>query len=161
MSALQRTGAIALKEIRQLARDRLTFAMIIGIPMILILLFGYAINMDVRNLRTGIADQAGTQNSRWLISELVATQVIAPVRWAASAEELEQQVRAAGYASAVTTLEGPLRSGESQFALSRKGITEATLFGSSGRFSEELLQVELSGFYDTLFLRRWRDRRIH
>ena len=92
MSALQRTGAIALKEIRQLARDRLTFAMIIGIPMILILLFGYAINMDVRNLRTGIADQAGTQNSRWLISELVATQVIAPVRWAASAEELEQQL---------------------------------------------------------------------
>jgi peptidoglycan/xylan/chitin deacetylase (PgdA/CDA1 family) len=75
--------------------------------------------------------------------------------------ELERQVRAAGYCSAVTTLEGPLRRGESQFALSRKGITEATLLGAGGRFSKELLQVELSGFYDTLFLRRWRDRNIH
>jgi len=92
MRALQRIAAVAQKEIRQLARDRLTFAMVIGIPMILIVLFGYAINMDVRNLRAGIADQAGTQNSRWLVSELVATQVIAPVRWAATAEELEQQL---------------------------------------------------------------------
>ena len=92
MSALQRVGAIAQKEIRQLARDRLTFAMVIGIPLILIVLFGYAINMDVRNLRAGIADQAGTQNSRFLISELVATQVITPVRWATTAQELEQQL---------------------------------------------------------------------
>ena len=92
MSALQRVMAIAVKEIRQLARDRLTFAMVIGIPLILITLFGYAINMDVRNLRAGVADQAGTQNSRWLISELVATQVIRPVRTAATAQELEQQI---------------------------------------------------------------------
>ncbi len=92
MGALQRIGAIALKEVRQLARDRLTFGMVIGVPLILITLFGYAINMDVRNLRTGIADQAGTQTSRWLVSQLVATQVIEPVRWADTAEELEEQL---------------------------------------------------------------------
>ena len=92
MSAASRIAAIAMKEIRQLARDRLTFAMVIGIPMILIVLFGYAINMDVRNLRAGIADQAGTQSARWLVAQLTATQVIEPVRWAATAEELEQQL---------------------------------------------------------------------
>ena len=92
MNALRRTGAIAQKEFRQLARDRLTFAMVIGIPLILITLFGYAINMDVRGLRAGIADQAGTQTSRRLIADLTATQVITPVRQASTAEELEAQL---------------------------------------------------------------------
>ena len=90
MKAVRRTWAIAQKEFRQLARDRLTFAMVIGIPLILITLFGYAINMDVRNLRAGIADQAGTQTSRRLVADLTATQVIAPVRQVDTAEELEE-----------------------------------------------------------------------
>lgn len=90
MKAMRRTWAIAQKEFRQLARDRLTFAMVIGIPLILITLFGYAINMDVRNLRAGIADQAGTQTSRRLVADLTATQVIAPVRRVGTAEELEE-----------------------------------------------------------------------
>ncbi len=89
MKALRRTGAIAQKEFRQLARDRLTFAMVIGIPLILITLFGYAINMDVRGLRAGIADQANTQTSRRLVADLTATQVIAPIRRVGTAEELE------------------------------------------------------------------------
>ena len=41
---LSRTLAIAAKEIVQLRRDRLTFGMIIGIPALQLLLFGYAIN---------------------------------------------------------------------------------------------------------------------
>ena len=92
MSGLRRIGAIAQKEFRQLARDRLTFAMVIGIPLILITLFGYAINLDVRGLRAGIADQAGTQTSRRLVADLTASQVIAPVRQAATAQELEQML---------------------------------------------------------------------
>ncbi len=92
MNALRRTWAIAQKEFRQLARDRLTFAMVIGIPLILITLFGYAINLDVRGLRAGIADQAGTQTSRRLIADLTATQVITPVRQASTAEELQAQL---------------------------------------------------------------------
>ncbi len=92
MNGIRRMWAVALKEFRQLARDRLTFAMVIGIPLILITLFGYAINMDVRNLRAGIADQAGTQTSRRLVADLTATQVIAPVRQAATADELERML---------------------------------------------------------------------
>ncbi len=92
MNAVRRTWAVAQKEFRQLARDRLTFAMVIGIPLILITLFGYAINMDVRGLRAGIADQADTQTSRRLIADLTATQVITPVRRAATAAELEGQL---------------------------------------------------------------------
>ena len=90
----RRIFAISSKEVRQLARDRLTFAMIAGIPIIQILLFGFAINLDVRHLRAGVVDAAGTQTSRWLIEDLVATQVIDIVGRATTAQELEAAMRA-------------------------------------------------------------------
>lgn len=49
-----RLFAIFIKEFRQLRRDRLTFAMIIGLPLIQLILFGYAINMNPRHLPTAI-----------------------------------------------------------------------------------------------------------
>ncbi|NVK43630.1 MAG: ABC transporter permease [Oceanospirillaceae bacterium] len=74
--ALQRLLAILYKEVLHLGRDRLTFGMIFGIPMMQIILFGYAINTDVRELRAAVADQAGTELSRQLQSELEASQVL-------------------------------------------------------------------------------------
>jgi ABC-2 type transport system permease protein len=73
---LQRMFAIMLKEVRQLARDRLTFGMIIGIPLMQMLLFGYAINFDVRNLRAAVVDEAGTSLSRALVGDLHASGVV-------------------------------------------------------------------------------------
>jgi ABC-2 type transport system permease protein len=86
---LRRLLAIAAKEVRQLRRDRLTFGMIIGVPLLQILLFGYAIEMDVRELRTGVADQAGTTQSRRLVSSAQATQIARVVRVADSPEALK------------------------------------------------------------------------
>ena len=51
--------AVFRKELRQLARDKLTFGMIVGIPTLQLLLFGFAINMDIRHLPAalfGLAD---------------------------------------------------------------------------------------------------------
>ena len=45
---------ILLKEFIQLKRDRLTFGMIVGIPIMQLVLFGYAINADPRHLPTAI-----------------------------------------------------------------------------------------------------------
>jgi ABC-2 type transport system permease protein len=73
---LRRLGAIVVKELRQLRRDRLTFAMIIGIPTLQLVLFGYAINMDVRNLDAAVLDQANTARSREVIAEIGASQVL-------------------------------------------------------------------------------------
>jgi ABC-2 type transport system permease protein len=84
---------VASKEVRQLARDRLTFAMVIGIPLILILLFGFAINLDVRHLRAGVVDEAGTQAARWLVSGLQASQVVDIVYRSSSVTELENAMR--------------------------------------------------------------------
>jgi ABC-2 type transport system permease protein len=73
---LLRLLAITSKEVRQLSRDRLTFGMIIGIPLMQILLFGYAINFDVRDLRAAVVDDAKTSHSRALVADLEATGVI-------------------------------------------------------------------------------------
>src|SRR6266705_2005374 len=56
------------KEFIQMRRDRLTFAMLIGIPVIQLLVFGYAIQTDVRNLPTVVLDQSRTPESRDLIA---------------------------------------------------------------------------------------------
>ena len=93
MSSLLRVGAVVGKEIRQLSRDRLTFGMIIGIPLFQILLFGYAINLDVRHLRAGVADQATTQLSRRLVADVEASQVVDIVARARTAGELEDMMR--------------------------------------------------------------------
>ena len=55
---LRRLLSIIVKELRQLRRDKLTFAMIVGIPTMQLLLFGYAINLDIRNLDAAVLDQA-------------------------------------------------------------------------------------------------------
>jgi ABC-2 type transport system permease protein len=76
VNALRRLFAIVTKELAQLKRDRLTFAMIIGIPTVQLLLFGYAINMDVRNLDASVVDQANTFGSREIVAALTHAQVV-------------------------------------------------------------------------------------
>jgi ABC-2 type transport system permease protein len=57
--SIRRLWAIVLKEFIQMKRDRVTFAMMIGIPLMQLMLFGFAINSDPRHLPTAIraADQ--------------------------------------------------------------------------------------------------------
>jgi ABC-2 type transport system permease protein len=93
VKSLQRIFAIVLKEIRQLRRDRLTFGMIIGIPTMQLLLFGYAINFDVRHLSAGLADLSSTAASRHYVMQLANSQVIDIEYQAADAEELERLMR--------------------------------------------------------------------
>ena len=52
--SLSRWLGILIKEFIQLKRDRLTFGMIIGVPILQLLLFGYAINADPRQLPTAV-----------------------------------------------------------------------------------------------------------
>ncbi len=73
---LRRLFSIVVKELRQLRRDRLTFAMIVGIPTMELLLFGYAINMDIRHLDAAVLDQAQTAHSREVVAALAQTEVM-------------------------------------------------------------------------------------
>ncbi len=93
MSALGRTLAVTRKEFRQLRRDRLSLGMIVGIPLLQVLLFGYAINQDVRHLPAAVADLAGTQRARALIADAQASQVVDVVATARTATGLEALLR--------------------------------------------------------------------
>lgn len=76
MKSLIRIMAVLRKEFLQLSRDRLTFGMIVGIPLMQLLMFGYAIDTDVRNLTAAYADEADTHLSRQFIADIAASQVI-------------------------------------------------------------------------------------
>jgi len=91
--SLRRLRAVALKEVRQLSRDRVTFGMIVGVPLMQIMLFGYAINFDVRHLATVVQDQANSSMSRELIAQLRATQVTDVLYMANSSAELDRMLR--------------------------------------------------------------------
>lgn len=93
MSWGARLFAISAKEVRQLARDRITVGLIVGIPTIQLLLFGYAINFDVRGVSTAVLDQARTSLSRRLVGDLRATQVLGELRQAGSERELRELIQ--------------------------------------------------------------------
>jgi ABC-2 type transport system permease protein len=86
--SLRRLMAIVVKELRQLRRDRVTLAMILGIPVMQLVLFGYAINLNLRGLPTAIADESGTSASRALVMDMLATGVIKPVATARTPQDL-------------------------------------------------------------------------
>lgn len=85
--------AIMRKELLQLRRDRISLGLIVGIPVMQLLLFGYAINMDVRNLKAGVANQADTHLSRQFIADLEQTQVLDFIYAVETPQELEKLLR--------------------------------------------------------------------
>jgi ABC-2 type transport system permease protein len=59
--SFRRLGAMLMKEVIQMRRDRLTLGMIIGVPVMQLFLFGFAINLNPKNLPTAISiDDTGT-----------------------------------------------------------------------------------------------------
>ena len=97
---LTRISAILVKELRQLSRDGPTFAMVVMIPLIQLLMFGYAINTDLRDLPVTVVDYSNNTDSRHLIAALGATQMVMVARrdatpQAAEAALLRGDVRAA------------------------------------------------------------------
>ncbi|MGI6092401.1 MAG: ABC transporter permease [Negativicutes bacterium] len=71
---MRRLKALLIKEFIQMRRDRLTFAMMVVMPIIQLLLFGYAINTDVKHLPTVVYDQSLQQDGRDFVSALSATE---------------------------------------------------------------------------------------
>ena len=70
---LARAFVIAKKELIQLRRDRLTLAMMVALPLLQLLLFGYAINTDVRHIPLLVFDQDRSAQSRDLARSLEVT----------------------------------------------------------------------------------------
>ncbi len=65
---LRRVLAVARKEFLHVLRDPRSLGMAIAIPMLMLLLFGYALTLDVDNVPMVVWDQSGTPESRELVS---------------------------------------------------------------------------------------------
>ena len=66
----RRTVAVFIKEFQQMLRDRPTFAMAVGVPIIQLVLFGYAINTDPKGLPTAIVVTTPSDMSRSIAAAL-------------------------------------------------------------------------------------------
>ena len=84
-----RTKAIAKKEVLQLWRDPLSLAMAFLMPVLLLVIFGYAITLDVNNLRTIMYDADRSSASRELIAEITASGYFTIVRNAVDQREID------------------------------------------------------------------------
>ena len=68
--SLARVLAIFIKEVQQMLRDRPTFAMAVGVPILQLMLFGYAINTDPKGLPTAVVTQDTGAMARSLVAAL-------------------------------------------------------------------------------------------
>lgn len=69
----KRTLAIAKKEIRQLKRDSRMLFVLFAFPVLLLVIFGYAINFDVHHIKTAVYDQDRSVDSRDFINMLTSS----------------------------------------------------------------------------------------
>jgi ABC-2 type transport system permease protein len=116
--------AVLAKEFVQLTRDRLTYAMILMIPVVQLLLFGYAINSEPRHLPTAVLVQDGSALARSTLASFVNTQFFDITHEAHSVEELDDL----------------LRRGDIQFALTIPG--DFTRRVARGEDAQVLLEAD-------------------
>ena len=92
-AGVTRLLALARKELLQLRRDRLTAAMMAVLPVVQLLLFGYAINTDVRHMSLVVYDQDASRASRDLTRTMIATGYYDLVGHARSYENVQRALR--------------------------------------------------------------------
>ncbi|MFO1218440.1 MAG: ABC transporter permease [Burkholderiaceae bacterium] len=90
--SLQRTLAIFIKEFQQMMRDRLTFAMAVGVPVLQLLLFGYAINTDPKNLPTAVVSADPGPLPRAIVAALQNSGYLKITHTPASEREAEELI---------------------------------------------------------------------
>ncbi|HQS45324.1 MAG TPA: ABC transporter permease [Xanthobacteraceae bacterium] len=89
----RRVSAMVRKEFIQLRRDRVTFATMIMIPLLQLVLFGYAINTTPRHLPTAVFSHENNEVTRAILAALRNTAFFAFTREARSEAEAEHMVR--------------------------------------------------------------------
>jgi ABC-2 type transport system permease protein len=92
MFALHRFAAVLTKEFVQMRRDRLTFAMMIGVPIMQLVLFGFAINTDPKGLPAAVVAAESSPFSRSLVRALENTGYFKIVATPATVEEADRLI---------------------------------------------------------------------
>jgi ABC-2 type transport system permease protein len=148
---------IIVKEFIQLKRDRLTFGMIIGIPVLQLILFGYAINSDPKRLPTAVLAADAGPYSRTLLAAMQTSGYFRIERHVTNEKELEDLLAQGRVQFAVTIPENfdrKLVRGERPVLLVEADASDPAAIGNAlaalGQLSQSALSRDLSGVLSDL-----------
>lgn len=150
--SFERTGAVLIKEFIQLTRDRITYALILAVPVIQMLLFGYAINTDPRHLPTAILVQENSVFARSVVSGIANSSYFDINHQVRTPAELDELVRT-GQVQFAITIPGDFTRrvvrGDRAQILVEADATDPTATGSAlaalAQLPREALRRDLTG----------------
>ena len=129
-----RTAAMLIKEFIQLRRDRVSFAMIIMIPLIQLMLFGYAINSNPRHLPTAVLLQEESDVGRSILKALENTAYFKVTHQARNEAEIDQLLASGTVLFAIeipANFERAVRRGDRPALLVAADATDPVAAGSA------------------------------
>ncbi len=145
----RRTKAMLVKEFIQLRRDRVSFAMIVMIPIMQLVLFGYAINTTPRNLPTAVLLQETSDVGRSILAALERTEYFRITHRLTSTEEFDRVLASGKVLFAIEIpagFERALRRGDKPALLvvadATDPVASGTALGALGRIVELALRNE-------------------
>jgi ABC-2 type transport system permease protein len=142
----RRSGAMLLKEFLQLRRDRVTFASMISIPFMQLVLFGYAINTVPRDLPTAVLVQESSDVSRTILKALENTRYFKVTRQVHDEAEFDQVLQSGAVLFGIeipANFERDLRRGDRPALLVAADATDPVASGSALGALGTLVQTAL------------------
>ena len=143
----RRTFAMLVKEFIQLRRDRVSFAMIIMVPLVQLMLFGYAINTTPRDLPTAVLLQEHTDLSRAILAALQNTRYFKVSQLPRDEAELDHLLASGQVLFAIeipANFERAVRRGESPTMLVIADATDPVASGSALSALGPIVQTALA-----------------
>jgi ABC-2 type transport system permease protein len=142
----RRAGAMLLKEFLQLRRDRVTFATMISIPLMQLVLFGYAINTVPRDLPTAVLVQESSDVSRTILKALENTRYFKVTRRVRDEAEFDRVLQSGQVLFGIeipANFERNLRRGDRPALLVAADATDPVASGSALGALNQLIQTAL------------------
>ena len=143
----RRTRAMLIKEFIQLRRDRVSFAMIVMIPLMQLLLFGYAINTTPRDLPTAVLLQESSDLGRSILKALENTKYFKITRQVRNEAEFDRVLASGEVLFAIEiprNFERSVRRGEKPAILVAADATDPVASGSAVAALAQLVQTSLA-----------------
>jgi len=142
----RKTWAVLVKEFIQLKRDRVSFAMIIMIPLVQLMLFGYAINTNPRELPTAVLLQESSDLTRSILAALENTKYFKVTKLPHTEAEVDQLLASGTVLFAIeipANFERSVRRGDKPAMLVAADATDPVAAGTALSALSQVLQTAL------------------
>ena len=146
-ASLLRVVAMIMKEFVQLRRDRITFATMIMIPLMQLVLFGYAINTTPRNMPTAVLLQESSDVGRSILAALANTKYFRVTHQAHDTDEFDRLLQSGTVLFAIeipANFERAVRRGDRPALLVAADATDPVATGSALSALQQIVQTALA-----------------